>query len=74
MISYSANVRESLRQDYSQTFADFRGLTRTAKSPRVSRTFADCFIPQKSAIGLSRPLTVRDFSHEMLVVLYYIYI
>ena len=36
-ISYSrmsAKVLESLRQDYSQTFEDIRGLTQTSKSPR----------------------------------------
>ena len=58
VISYSANVCESLRQDYSWTLEDIRGLTRTAKSPRecrvLSRTFEDSFSWRMSAKGLSR--------------------
>ena len=56
-------VREGLWQ-LAGLFADIRGLTRTAKSPRLSRTFEDSSNPRKSAIGFLRTFVERNFSHN----------
>ena len=53
VISYSANVRKSLRQDF---FEDLRGQQKVRESvtARTFSHFSDSFSPRKSAIGLSR--------------------